>query len=64
MQPNIDPRIDEPTVGKVLLKSRGFFTEEYWYWICIGALFGFSLLFNILFIAALAFLNRKEIYCL
>ncbi|KAL8125646.1 hypothetical protein AgCh_013056 [Apium graveolens] len=55
--PNIDPRIDEPTVGKVLLKSRGFFTEEYWFWICIGALFGFSLLFNVLFIAALAFLN-------
>ncbi|KAK1393571.1 Pleiotropic drug resistance 6 [Heracleum sosnowskyi] len=55
--PNIDPRIDEPTVGKVLLKSRGFFTEEYWFWICIGALFGFSLIFNVLFIAALAFLN-------
>ncbi|KAK1393576.1 hypothetical protein POM88_012632 [Heracleum sosnowskyi] len=52
---NIDPRIDEPTVGKVLLKSRGFFTEEYWFWICVGALFGFSLLFNVLFIAALAF---------
>ena len=27
--------------------------------ICIGALWGFTLLFNILFIAALAFLNRK-----
>ncbi|KAL1822523.1 hypothetical protein ACET3Z_009301 [Daucus carota] len=55
--PNIDLRIDEPTVGKVLLRSRGFFTEEYWFWICVGALFGFSLLFNVLFIAALAFLN-------
>ncbi|KAM5559550.1 pleiotropic drug resistance protein 2 [Rosa sericea] len=54
---NTDPRINEPTVGKVLLKSRGFFTDEYWFWICIGALFGFSLLFNILFIAALTFLN-------
>ncbi|KAL1822525.1 hypothetical protein ACET3Z_009303 [Daucus carota] len=55
--PNIYPKINEPTVGKVLLKSRGFFTEEYWFWICIGALFGFSLLFNVLFIAALTFLN-------
>ncbi|PQQ16684.1 hypothetical protein Pyn_38487 [Prunus yedoensis var. nudiflora] len=55
--PNIDPRISEPTVGKALLKTRGMFTEEYWYWICIGALLGFSLLFNILFIAALTYLN-------
>ncbi|KAA8516690.1 hypothetical protein F0562_016804 [Nyssa sinensis] len=55
--PNIDPRIREPTVGKGLLKSRGFFTDDYWFWICIGALVGFSLLFNILFIGALTFLN-------
>ncbi|XP_030532381.1 pleiotropic drug resistance protein 2 [Rhodamnia argentea] len=56
-KPNLDRRINEPTVGRVLLKSRGFFVEEYWYWICVGALFGFSLLFNILFIAALTWLN-------
>ncbi|XP_028768416.1 pleiotropic drug resistance protein 2 isoform X2 [Neltuma alba] len=55
--PNIDPRIPEPTVGKALLKARGMFTEEYWYWISVGALLGFSLLFNICFIAALAFLS-------
>ncbi|XVF07719.1 hypothetical protein REPUB_Repub06bG0163900 [Reevesia pubescens] len=54
---NTDPRFDAPTVGKVLLKARGFFTEEYWFWICVGALFGFSFLFNILFIGALTFLN-------
>ncbi|KAG8647082.1 hypothetical protein MANES_09G058632v8 [Manihot esculenta] len=58
--PNPDPRIDAPTVGKVLLKSRGFFTDEHWFWICIGALFGFSFLFNILFIAALSYLNRID----
>ncbi|PON46401.1 ABC transporter-like [Parasponia andersonii] len=58
--PNTDPRISEPTVGKVLLKARGMFTEDYWYWICVGALFGFSLLFNICFIAALTFLNPLE----
>ncbi|KAG8483867.1 hypothetical protein CXB51_022587 [Gossypium anomalum] len=54
---NTDPRIDAPTVGKVLLKTRGFFTEEYWFWICVGALFAFSLVFNILFTGALTFLN-------
>ncbi|RXH76246.1 hypothetical protein DVH24_019134 [Malus domestica] len=58
--PNTDPRINATTVGKVLLKSRGFFTDEYWFWICVGALFGFSLLFNILFVAALTFLNRNS----
>ncbi|PON42828.1 ABC transporter-like [Parasponia andersonii] len=56
-KPNTDRRVKEPTVGRVLLSSRGFFTQEYWFWICIGALFGFSLLFNILFIAALTYLN-------
>ncbi|RDX73571.1 ABC transporter G family member 39, partial [Mucuna pruriens] len=56
-KPNTDPRINAPTLGKMLLKSRGFFTEEYWFWICIGALIGFSLLFNILFILALTYLN-------
>ncbi|KAK7337203.1 hypothetical protein VNO77_17766 [Canavalia gladiata] len=56
-QPSMDPEIDAPTIGKVLLKSRGFYTEDYWFWICIGALFGFALLFNLLFIAALTYLN-------
>ncbi|XP_010244008.1 PREDICTED: pleiotropic drug resistance protein 2-like isoform X2 [Nelumbo nucifera] len=55
--PNNDPLIQEPTVGKALLKSRGMFVDDYWFWICIGALFGFSLLFNVCFIAALTFLN-------
>ncbi|OIT22805.1 pleiotropic drug resistance protein 2 [Nicotiana attenuata] len=47
----------QPTVGKTLLHARGLFTTETWYWISIGALFGFSLLFNVLFIAALTILN-------
>ncbi|GKV37528.1 hypothetical protein SLEP1_g45550 [Rubroshorea leprosula] len=54
---NTDPRFTAPTVGKVLLEARGFFTQEYWFWICVGALFAFSLLFNILFIVALSFLK-------
>ncbi|KAJ1435974.1 P-loop containing nucleoside triphosphate hydrolase [Sesbania bispinosa] len=55
--PNNDPRIPEPTVGKAFLKARGIFTEDYWYWISVGALIGFSLLFNICFILALTYLN-------
>ncbi|GFP88114.1 ABC transporter g family member 34 [Phtheirospermum japonicum] len=55
--PNTDPRLSEPTVGKALLQSRGFYTEDYWFWICVGALMGFSILFNLLFIAALTYLN-------
>jgi len=46
-----------PTVGKALLRERGLYTDEYWFWICIGALLGFSLLFNILFVVALSYLN-------
>ncbi|XVE91137.1 hypothetical protein DITRI_Ditri20bG0130600 [Diplodiscus trichospermus] len=54
---NTDSRINATTVGQVLLKTRGFFTEEHWFWICIAALFGFSILFNILFTGALTYLN-------
>ncbi|KAK7344840.1 hypothetical protein VNO77_14984 [Canavalia gladiata] len=55
--PNKDRRIPMPTVGKAFLKARGIFTQDYWYWISVGALIGFSVLFNICFILALTFLN-------
>ncbi|XP_074276933.1 ABC transporter G family member 39-like isoform X2 [Silene latifolia] len=55
--PNTDLRIKEPTVGKVVLASRDFFDQEYWFWLSIGALLGFSLLFNLLYILALTYLN-------
>ncbi|KAL7612639.1 hypothetical protein Lser_V15G05457 [Lactuca serriola] len=55
--PNIDPRINASTIGEALLKSRSFFTKDYWFIISIGVLIGFSILFNILFIIALTFLN-------
>ncbi|KAF8009149.1 hypothetical protein BT93_J0209 [Corymbia citriodora subsp. variegata] len=47
---------NEP-LGIQVLKSRGFFTEAYWYWIGVGALFGFVILFNFGFSMALALLN-------
>ncbi|KAJ4832176.1 hypothetical protein Tsubulata_008993 [Turnera subulata] len=53
--PSGDP--NAPTLGISLLKEKGMFTTERWYWICIGALFGFSVLFNVLFLASLQYLN-------
>ncbi|KAK3416796.1 hypothetical protein EUGRSUZ_H02558 [Eucalyptus grandis] len=52
-------RTNEP-LGIQVLKSRGFFTEAYWYWIGVGALFGFIILFNFGFSVALALLNRRS----
>ncbi|CAM0911760.1 unnamed protein product [Alopecurus aequalis] len=45
------------TVGEAILKIRGMLTEWHWYWICVSILFGFSLVFNILTIFALEFMN-------
>ncbi|KAL3726503.1 hypothetical protein ACJRO7_031405 [Eucalyptus globulus] len=45
------------SLGIQVLKSRGFFTEAHWYWIGVGALFGFIILFNFGFSVALALLN-------
>ena len=45
-------------LGISVLKSRGFVTQAYWYWIGAGALVGFLLVFNIVFMLALAYLNR------
>ncbi|KAK7336923.1 hypothetical protein VNO77_17476 [Canavalia gladiata] len=50
------PNSTEP-LGVEILKSRGFFTQSYWYWICIGALVGYTLLFNFCYMLALSYLN-------
>ncbi|KAJ6428300.1 hypothetical protein OIU84_023678 [Salix udensis] len=47
-------------LGIQVLKSRGFFTEAYWYWIGAGATAGFILLLNLFFVLALTFLNAFE----
>ncbi|PHU15684.1 Pleiotropic drug resistance protein 1 [Capsicum chinense] len=43
--------------GAVVARSRGFFPNAYWYWIGIGALIGFTIVFNICYSLALAYLN-------
>ncbi|KAI9107551.1 hypothetical protein K1719_021588 [Acacia pycnantha] len=50
------PGSSEP-LGISILKSRGFFTQEYWYWIGFGALIGFILLLNIAYTLSLTFLS-------
>ncbi|CAO2164993.1 unnamed protein product [Urochloa humidicola] len=51
---------DANTVGEAILKIRGLLTEWHWYWICVGILFGYSLVFNILSIFALEFMNSPH----
>ncbi|KAK2371477.1 pleiotropic drug resistance protein [Trifolium repens] len=53
------PNSAEP-LGVEILKSRGFFTHAYWYWIGVGALLGFVILLNITFTLALTYLNPLD----
>ncbi|KAK7284171.1 hypothetical protein RJT34_18912 [Clitoria ternatea] len=45
------------SLGVLVLNSRGFFTQSNWYWIAVGALIGYILLFNFGYILALTYLN-------
>ncbi|XP_057968705.1 ABC transporter G family member 32 [Malania oleifera] len=45
------------TLGEAVLKARSLFPQSYWYWIGVGALFGYTLLFNALFTFFLTYLN-------
>ncbi|KAG6718028.1 hypothetical protein I3842_04G130500 [Carya illinoinensis] len=45
------------SLGVEVLKSRGFFTHAYWYWIGVGGLIGYILVFNAGFTLALTYLN-------
>ncbi|GAB4842032.1 transcription factor [Ancistrocladus abbreviatus] len=48
------------TLGMTVLKSKGFFPHAYWYWLGVGALLGFTFVFNILYILALTFLKAPK----
>lgn len=45
------------SLGVLVLKSRGVFAEAKWYWIGIGALLGYMIVFNFLFTVALSYLK-------
>ncbi|CAH8353869.1 unnamed protein product [Eruca vesicaria subsp. sativa] len=46
-------------LGTAMLNMWDVFDDENWYWIGIGGVFGFAVLFNGLFTLALAYLDRK-----
>ncbi|XP_065869416.1 pleiotropic drug resistance protein 1-like [Euphorbia lathyris] len=48
------------SLGIQVLKSRGFFTEAYWYWIGLAAMVGFMFLFNFFYALALTYLSPFE----
>ncbi|OMP00185.1 ABC-2 type transporter [Corchorus olitorius] len=50
------PLTTEP-LGILVLKARGLHTKAYWYWIGVGSLIGFTLVFNFLYTVALTYLN-------
>ncbi|KAJ0522528.1 putative ABC-type D-allose transporter [Helianthus annuus] len=50
----------DTTLGKFLVTSRGMFADSYWYWIAVGALLGYTLIYNVLYVVALRFLSTFE----
>ena len=55
----LNSSVSNETLGVQSLKSRGVFPEAKWYWIGLGALIGFVMLFNCLFTLSLAYLKRE-----
>ena len=58
MQP--DPSKPNLSVGVSTLTNYGQFPHAYWYWIGIGALTGFYILFNVMFTLGLAYMPGKS----
>ncbi|XP_074327306.1 ABC transporter G family member 29-like [Apium graveolens] len=52
---------NKSSLGVAVLKSFNFHVNPNWVWICAAALFGFIVLFNILFTFALTYLREMEI---
>ncbi|CAN4095920.1 unnamed protein product [Withania somnifera] len=52
----IMPNGAEP-LGHEVVRARGFYPDAYWYWIGVGALIGFIIIFNLCYSIGLAYLN-------
>ncbi|MBA0745368.1 hypothetical protein Gogos_007946 [Gossypium gossypioides] len=48
------------SIGLQVLKTRSFFHESYWYWLGVGALVIFVVLYNVFFTLALTYLKPFE----
>ncbi|CAI9101372.1 OLC1v1038678C1 [Oldenlandia corymbosa var. corymbosa] len=67
------PQATNKTIGTQTLETRGLSFDGKFYWISLGALFGFSLLFNFGYVLALTFLkgmptshknHKMQAYCI
>ncbi|PHT48746.1 Pleiotropic drug resistance protein 1 [Capsicum baccatum] len=45
------------TLGHAVVRARGFFPDAYWYWIGVGALIAFVIIFNFCYSIGLAYLK-------
>ncbi|KAK9715289.1 hypothetical protein RND81_06G154800 [Saponaria officinalis] len=52
-----DKPFGDTRLGEAVLRSRSLFTESYWYWIGIGAMVGYVVVFNLLFTIFLTYLR-------
>lgn len=52
-------KINGTKLGVLVMESRGFFPESYWYWIGLGACIGFMFLFNFGHLICLTYLGGK-----
>ncbi|KAL1532411.1 transcription factor [Salvia divinorum] len=52
--------INGTKLGVLVMESRGFFPESYWYWIGFGACIGFMFLFNFCNLICLTYLNAYD----
>ncbi|KAJ1685330.1 hypothetical protein LUZ63_016720 [Rhynchospora breviuscula] len=53
----INSTVSTETLGVQVIKSHDLFHDPKWYWIGVGALIGFLFIYNLLYAAALSFLN-------
>ena len=47
------------SLGVQVLESRGLFPHAKWFWIGVGALLAYIMIFNVIFAAALTYLKRE-----
>ncbi|KAJ7530183.1 hypothetical protein O6H91_15G083600 [Diphasiastrum complanatum] len=54
---NRHDQLKKHMLGYKVLKDRDLFASEYWYWLGLGVLLGFMVLFNLLFTLSLTYLH-------
>ncbi|KAG6389557.1 hypothetical protein SASPL_151028 [Salvia splendens] len=53
-------KINGTELGVLVMESRGFFPESYWYWLGLGACIGFMFLFNFAHLICLTYLGAYD----